>query len=125
VPYQIQNPQDGVIIAKLYGDLSTKEIQALNQAVVADYLSKKNQDFCLIYEVSELSHFPTDISGLRTASAPIASSKNVKLQIVTGVKSPVFNFLFGVIGQLFSQSLRKANTLEEALDIAAKLFIAP
>jgi hypothetical protein len=125
VPYQIENPQKAVIVAKLYGDLSTKEIQALNQAVVTDFLSQKNQSYCIIYEVSGLAQFPTDISGLRTASEPIASSKNVKLQIVTGVKSPVFNFLFGVIGQLFSQSLRKANSLDEALDIAAKLFVAP
>ena len=125
MPYQIQNPQKGIIVAKLFGDLSTKEIRSFNQEVVSDYLSQKSQGYCIIYEVSELAQFPTDISGLRSASAPIASSKNVKLQIVTGVKSPVFNFLFGVIGQLFNQSLRKTNTLDEALDVARKLFIVP
>lgn len=123
MPYQIQNPQSSVIVAKLSGDLSISEIQAFNENIVANYLNKSNESFCLIYEVSELAQFPTDITGLHKASAPIASHKGVKLQIVTGVKSPVFNFLFGVIGQLFNQSLKKTNTLDEALAIASKQFV--
>jgi hypothetical protein len=118
VPYSIENPQAGLVVVKLMGELSIAEIQSLNETVVAKYASEK---LCIIYEVSELQRFPTSIPSLKMASAPIASNKNVKMQIVTGVKSPVFNFLFEVIGQLFKQSLRKTNTLEEALNVVDEL----
>jgi hypothetical protein len=118
VPYRVENPEPNVVVAKLSGELSLEEIQNLNKEVVAQYA---NQSLYIIYEVSDLQRFPTNIPSLKKASEPIATNKYVRMQIVTGVKSPVFNFLFEVIGQLFKQSLRKTNTVEEALTILAEI----
>jgi hypothetical protein len=114
MPFELKSPKRGVIVAYLQGDLSIEEIGSLNQQMVSEYLAS-GDDYYIIYEVSDLSKFPMEIQRLRKASEPIATHEGVKYQVVTGIKSPIFNFLFDMIGQLFRQHLKKTNDLAEAL----------
>lgn len=116
MPYEISEPQANAILINLSGELSISEIADVNQDAVSQFLTDEHGSYYIIYEVSELKKFPTDISSLKKASEPIATHKGVKYQLITGLQSPIFSFLVNIIGQLFRQNLKKTNTIEEALE---------
>lgn len=116
MPYAIRVENADTFIISLTDALTIDEITELNIKVRDLYCTDEDGSYYIIYDVANLDSFPRDIFALKTASAPISSFSGIKYQLITGITNSAISFLFNMLGQLLSQSLKKVDTVEEALE---------
>lgn len=105
MPYTLELRDETVIWLNMYGELTVEEIAALNQEVVDEYLGSGDQKYYIVYDLTQLERFPTNVRKVSDATI-INQSENVSYEIICGIKNPLIDFLARIISNTFGRTSR-------------------
>lgn len=116
MPYSINQHNPTVTIIEFADILTIDEIKDLNFKIF-ELLEDKTDKHYIIYLIGKVDKFPKNIAEIQKASVPISTHELINLQIIVGIENPIFRFLVNVIASFFREDVRRAKTLDEALEL--------
>lgn len=110
--------ESDIIVVTLSDELTLKDLEDLNHDVVDNFLTEE-KIYGILYLLSNIKKYPSNISGIRQVSGPITSSDRIGLQVFLGNENAIFKFLVNVIGAIFKENIKRAESEEHAMELFA------
>ena|GEM_PF-3017576 len=116
VPYSINQHSSTVTIVEFAENLTIDEIKELNFKVF-ELLEDRTDKQYIIYLIDKVEGFPKKVAEIQKASVPISTHELIDFQVIVGIENPIFKFLVNVIVSFFREDIKRAKTLDEALEL--------
>lgn len=121
MPYSVQWQEPNRVIHHIVtGNFTVEEASRANEELCALLDASTETVVHIIADITELTHFPTQLGQVRSVGSYLSHSKMGWL-ILVGSMGPLLNFVISVMTQVARIQYRRADDLDGALAALTKL----
>jgi len=106
--------ENQIILTTFTGDLTLDEVTLANEEHYK-LIANANKTIYVVFNVSQLVQFPTDVRTLKKSSDAYLSLDNMGWIMVVGIKNPILRFLSTILSQLANVNMKQVATIDDAI----------